>query len=366
MKNFSNKKLDILKENESFQTANINPQSRVFFTIKDNVKYTSCVHLKPVKIKSLRVPQYPVFLEAWQQQLDMVWVPTEISMQRDKRDWMENISAHERQIIKMLLRLFTQNEVEVNDLYTTKYPTLFQPMEVLMTCSAFAFIETVHMVGYNYLSSSLLSDVEQQTIADEFVNYKEMIDKYNYMHTFSLDTPFDVAKTILVFGAFVEGLFLYASFAMFLYFSEVRKVLNGVGQIITWSMRDETLHVQTQSVLFKTFMKEVGKENPEIYPLLETVVYDCCKQMVKLETEFVDLVFQEGDLEGMKKEDIKEYIKFLADFRLEQFGFHKMWNVTKNPLPWMNTHIGTVEKTDFFQNTVVEYQKNSTSGEWEY
>ena len=103
-----------------------------------------------------------------------------------------------------------------------------------------------------------------------------MKDKYDYMQGFNVDSKADIAKTLAVFGAFTEGLQLFASFAMLMNFPRFNK-MKGMGQIVTWSVRDETLHCLSIIRLFRTFVQE----NPEIWTEeLKREIYLTCATIV--------------------------------------------------------------------------------------
>ncbi len=135
--------------------------------------------------------------------------------------------------------------------------TVFKPTEVLMMMSAFATMETVHIAAYSHLLDTVgIPEIEYSA----FLKYKEMKNKYDYMQGFNVNSNHDIAKTIAVFSAFTEGVQLFASFAILLNFPRHNK-MKGMGQIITWSVRDETLHCNSMIRLFREFIKE----NSEIW-----------------------------------------------------------------------------------------------------
>ena len=145
-----------------------------------------------------------------------------------------------------------------------------------------------------------------------FLTVKEMKDKYDYMQEFNVDSKADIAKTLAVFGAFTEGLQLFASFAMLMNFPRFNK-MKGMGQIVTWSVRDETLHCNSIIKLFRTFVQE----NPEIWTeALQREIYVACSTIVDHEDAFIDLAFEIDGIEGMTATDVKRYIRFIADRRL--------------------------------------------------
>ena len=166
--------------------------------------------------------------------------------------------------------------------------------------------------------------------------------------------------TMAVFSAFTEGLQLFASFAILLNFPRFNK-MKGMGQIVTWSVRDETLHCNSMNRLFRDFIKE----EPQIWnDKLKNEIYEACKTIVHHEDAFIDLAFQMGPMQGLTAEEVKQYIRFIGNRRLEQLGLNPIYDVKKNPLTWLDTMLNGVEHMNFFEGRATEYSKASTKGTW--
>jgi ribonucleoside-diphosphate reductase beta chain len=163
-----------------------------------------------------------------------------------------------------------------------------------------------------------------------------------------------------VFSAFTEGLQLFASFAILLNFPRFNK-MKGMGQIVTWSVRDETLHCNSMIRLFKEFIKE----NPEIWtPELKKELYEACRTIIHHEDAFIDLAFEMGPMEGLTAKEVKDYIRFIGNRRLAQLGLEPIYEIDKNPLTWLDTMLNAVEHMNFFEGRATEYSKASTQGNW--
>lgn len=301
---------------------------------------------------------YPWAYEAWLTQQKIHWLPEEVPLADDVKDWKYNLSPGEKHLLTQIFRFFTQADIEVNNCYMKHYSRVFQPTEVQMMLAAFSNMETIHIAAYSHLLDTIgLPEVEYQA----FLKYKEMKDKYDYMHKFGVETKEDIATTLAVFGAFTEGLQLFASFAILLNFQRFNK-MKGMGQIVTWSVRDETLHTNSIIQLFKTFCHE----NPEVW--CEEVrgrLYEACATIVHFEDAFIELAFEVGGIEGLTARDVKKYIRYIADRRLQQLGLNEIYMVETNPLPWLDEILNGVEHANFFENRVTEYAKAATTGSWE-
>lgn len=301
---------------------------------------------------------YPWAYDAWLLQQRIHWLPEEVPLADDVKDWKTKLSADEKHLLTQIFRFFTQADIEVNNCYMKHYTQVFKPTEVQMMLGAFSNMETIHIAAYSHLIDTLgLPESEYQS----FMKYKEMKDKYDYMQQFGVDTKGGIARTLAAFGAFTEGVQLFASFAILLNFQRFGK-MKGMGQIVTWSVRDESLHTESIIRLFRAFIQE----NPEVADEeLNRDIYKICDRIITLEDAFIDLAFGVGGIEGMTQTDIKRYIRFIADRRLLQLGLSPLYKIKDNPLPWMDNILNGVEHTNFFENRVTEYTKAATTGSWE-
>ena len=302
--------------------------------------------------------RYPWAYDAWLMQQRIHWMPEEVPLADDVKDWQHKLTPGERNLLSQIFRFFTQADVEVNNCYMRHYARVFGPTEVQMMLAAFSNMETVHIAAYSHLLDTIGMP---ETEYSAFLRYKEMKDKYDYMQAFGVETKADIAKTLAVFGGFTEGLQLFASFAILLNFPRFNK-MKGMGQIISWSVRDESLHTQSIIRLFRTFVSEF----PEIRtPDFERALYTACETIVTHEDAFIDLAFELGGVEGLNGPEVKAYIRYIADRRLSQLGLQPIYRVEENPLPWLDAMLNGVEHTNFFENRATEYSKAATRGTWE-
>jgi ribonucleoside-diphosphate reductase beta chain len=138
--------------------------------------------------------------------------------------------------------------------------------------------------------------------------------------------------------------------------------MKGMGQIITWSIVDETQHAESMIKLFRTYIEE----NREIWnDDLKSRIYTIAEQMVMLEDKFIDLAFNMGGISGLSSEDVKKYIRYIADRSLISLGRKCIFKVKKNPLPWVEEMINAPTHTNFFENRATDYSKGALSGNWD-
>ena len=301
--------------------------------------------------------RYPWCYDAWLTQQRIHWLPEEVPMGDDVRDWKKNITPEEKNLLIQIFRFFTQADVEVNNYYMGHCMHMFKPTEVKMMLSVFSAMETVHIAAYAHLLDTIgLPETEYS----EFLKIKAMKDKYDYLNKQESNSLHNIAKTVAIFSAFTEGVQLFASFAILLNFPRHNK-MKGMGQIITWSVRDETLHCNSMIRLLNEFIKE----NPEIWTdKLKKEIYEACSIAVAQEDAFIDLAFEMGPLENLKAEEVKQYIRWIANRRLEQLGLQAKYKVDKNPLLWLDAILNAVEHMNFFEGRSTEYSKAATKGTW--
>ena len=302
--------------------------------------------------------RYPWCYDAWLIQQRIHWLPEEVPLADDVQDWHHNLTKQEQHLLTQIFRFFTQADIEVNNCYMKHYSQVFKPTEVQMMLAAFSNMETIHIAAYAHLLDTVgMPEAEYSA----FLRYKQMKDKYDYMQLFGTDSKADIAKTLAVFGAFTEGLQLFASFAILMNFPRFNK-MKGMGQIISWSVRDESLHANSIIKLFRTFTSE----NPEIVTeSFKQDLYTACKTIVAHEDAFIDLAFEFGAVEGLSADEVKSYIRYIGDRRLTQLDLTPIFLVDVNPLPWMDSMLNAVEHTNFFENRSTEYSKAATQGTWE-
>lgn len=302
--------------------------------------------------------RYPWAFTYWELQSKLHWMPEEVPMGPDVQDYKHNLTPAEKSLLTHIFRFFTQSDVEVGKCYIEKYSKVFQPTEVRMMLQVFSYFETIHIAAYSHLLDTLgLPEVEYQA----FLKYKEMKDKFDYLQQFEVDSLEGVARTMAVFAAFTEGLQLFASFAILLNFPRFNK-MKGMGQIVTWSVRDETIHCEGMINLFRQFIKE----HPHIWTdEFRRTLYQACRDIVEHEDAFIDLAFEMGGVEGLTADEVKQYIRYIADRRLMQLGLKPNYNVQENPLPWIDEMLNATEHTNFFEQRATEYSKAATKGTWE-
>lgn len=288
---------------------------------------------------------------------DLHWLPTEVPLQEDLRDWIEKLNDHERALLTQLFRFFTQADVGIADGYFERYSPEFKLPEFRMAFGAIIASEANHIDSYSTLIDQLGMP---EAIYQQFAEYAEMREKHEYLFA-TRETGITgrkwtkkerLALDLAVFSAFGEGMQLFSSFAILLSFKN-RNLMKGMSTIVEWSIRDETLHVEFMTKVFRTLIQE----NPKLWTdELKAAIYQTCRDMVKLEDLFIDLCFEMGSIDGITAEDTKKYIRNIADRRLLQLGLKPNFG-DENPFDWIAPLISAQTHTNFFEGRSTEYSK---------
>ena len=297
--------------------------------------------------------------DVWLKHEQSHWLHSEVPMAEDVKDWKKNLTKEEKQFLTQIFRFFTQGDLDVAGGYVENYLPYFKQPEIRMMLLGFAAREALHVAAYSHLIETL--GMPDSTYAD-FLEYKEMREKHEYFLELSgkNGTIESVATNIAAFSAFTEGMQLFSSFIMLLNFTRHGK-MKGMGQIITWSIVDETMHAESMIKLFRTYIEE----NKEIWnDELKSKIYIIAEKMVELENKFIDLSFSTGGIIGLTADEVKEYIKYIADRRLISMGMRGIYKVKKNPLLWVEEIINAPTHTNFFENRATDYAKGALTGDW--
>jgi ribonucleoside-diphosphate reductase beta chain len=301
--------------------------------------------------------EYPEAFDFWMKQQQAHWLHTEVPMMSDVNDWKQNLSESEKNVIGSILKGFAQTETVVNDYWSTLVTKWFRKPEVIAMAVCFANMETVHAEAYSLLNEELGLDNFSEFLEDEstmakiqaLMNVRDKIE----------DEPdwSERAKSLAIFSAFTEGVNLFSSFAILLSF-KLRNLLKGVGQIVEWSIRDESLHSEAGCWLFRQLLIEKPELNT---PELKEAIKQAALLSLKLELDFIDKVYEMGDLDGCSKYDLVSFIKYRVNTKMQDLGYEPVVNgiddASIKRMKWFDSLSAGKQHTDFFANRVTNYSK---------
>jgi ribonucleoside-diphosphate reductase beta chain len=301
--------------------------------------------------------EYQQAFEFYKNQHRAHWLADEVPLASDLNDWRLNLNESEKNLIGNILKSFAQTEVHVNDYWSSKISQWFPKPEVVAMASSFGAFEAIHAEAYARLNDELGLDDFQAFMEDEASRNK--IERL-------LETPSETleekALALAIFSAFTEGVNLFSSFAILMSF-QLRNLLKGTGQIVEWSVRDESLHSQAGCWLFRTLMQE----SPELDTVeMRNNVIEACNLSVKLEFDFIDKAFEMGEIEGLNKDQLKNFIKARANDKMKELGYNPVYNdidpALLKQMEWFGHLTSGKTHQDFFANRVTDYSKST--GDW--
>ena len=301
--------------------------------------------------------EYPQGFEYYKNQHRSHWLADEVQLASDLNDWRLNLNGSEKNLIGNILKSFAQTEVHVNDYWSSKISQWFPKPEIVAMASSFGAFEAIHAEAYARLNDELGLDNFQAFMEDEASRNK--IERL-------LETPSETieekALALAIFSAFTEGVNLFSSFAILMSF-QLRNMLKGTGQIVEWSVRDESLHSTAGCWLFRTLMRE----SPELDTVeMRNNVIEACNLSVKLEFDFIDKAFEMGEIEGLNKDQLKNFIKARANDKMKELGYNPVYNdidpALLKQMEWFGHLTSGKTHQDFFANRVTDYSKST--GDW--
>ena len=306
--------------------------------------------------------EYPIYYnDGWLKQAQAFWLHTEIPMSGDVKDWNEKLTLIEKNLVGNILLGFAQTECAVSDYWTQKVVSWFPKHEVQQMAMIFGSQETIHAVAYSYLNETLgLEDFEA------FLHEPATAERFENLVSYTGNDPIGIGRSLAIFSAFAEGVSLYSAFAV-LYSFQLRNMLKGVGQQMKWSVRDESLHSKMGCTLFRHMCDEI----PTLLEDCKEDIYAAAKLMMELEENYIDKMFEMGDIENLKAFDLKQFIRKRTNEKLQELGytdkrrFFHYDNEAANNLDWFYHLTGGHTHTDFFAIRPTDYSKANEGEDFE-
>jgi len=298
--------------------------------------------------------EYQTAFDYYKDQHRAHWLADEVPLASDLNDWKLKLTESEKSLIGNILKSFAQTEVHVNDYWSTKVSVWFPKPEIQAMARVFADFESIHAEAYARLNEELGLDDFKAFLEDEVSKAK--IERL-------IETPGetieDKAISLAIFSAFTEGVNLFSSFAVLMSF-QLRNLMKGTGQIVEWSVRDESLHSKAGCWLFRTLLEEQPELNTE--ELREKII-EACHLSVQLEFDFIDKAFEMGSIDGLNKEQLKNFIKARANEKMIELGYKAIYNdIDPNLLKqieWFGHLTSGKTQQDFFAGRVTNYSKST-------
>jgi len=283
------------------------------------------------------------------------WLADEVPLASDLNDWKQKLTESEKNLIGNILKSFAQTEVHVNDYWSSKVSQWFPKPEIVAMTSTFGSFEAIHAQAYARLNEAL--DLED---FKAFLEDEAALSKIERLTETPMGTLSEKAQSLAIFSAFTEGVNLFSSFAILMSF-QLRNLMKGTGQIIEWSVRDESLHSKAGCWLFRTLLDEVPELNTEE---LRNKVTEACHLSVQLEFDFIDKAFEMGEVEGLNTPQLQNFIKARANEKMIELGYNAVYNDIEpnllKQMEWFGHLTSGKTHQDFFAGRVTDYAKSTS------
>jgi ribonucleoside-diphosphate reductase beta chain len=283
------------------------------------------------------------------------WLADEVPLASDLNDWKQKLTESEKNLIGNILKSFAQTEVHVNDYWSSKVSQWFPKPEIVAMTSTFGSFEAIHAQAYARLNEAL--DLED---FKAFLEDEAALSKIERLTETPMGTLSEKAQSLAIFSAFTEGVNLFSSFAILMSF-QLRNLMKGTGQIIEWSVRDESLHSKAGCWLFRTMLDEMPELNTEE---LRNKVTEACHLSVQLEFDFIDKAFEMGEVEGLNRAQLQNFIKARANEKMIELGYNAVYNDIEpnllKQMEWFGHLTSGKTHQDFFAGRVTDYAKSTS------
>ena len=308
---------------------------------------------------------YPWAYEIWNTHESVHWLSREVPLHEDVRDWNNKLSIRDREFLTTVFLLFTQSDIDVANGYIQDYFPYFKQPEIRMMLLSFAAREAIHIDAYSKLIETIGMSDSFYTL---FLKIPEMKAKHDFFETVVSNKKkkakdnSDILIQIAGISGLTEGMHLFSSFAMLMNYPR-HNLMKGMGQIVSWSVLDEQLHVKGLTKIFNTIVEE----NPKL--LKRSGVEEIRaigEMMAELEFDFIDRAY-DGDESylNLKAADLKAFIRYTVDERLAAMNIPKIFgDVSYNPIPWFDEMISSQNHENFFETRATSYAKGALQGSW--
>ena len=301
---------------------------------EDNTRFTQL----PIKFKKLQ--------DAYENHKAMFWTAQEIPYTDDLNDW-NSLNDNERYFIEHILAFFAGSDGIVLENLITNFCREIKASEARNFYSFQSFIENEHGMTYALLIETFVKDPKRKAELFNAIDTIPCVKKKAEWALKWLDTSRPFEERVIAF-AIVEGIFFSGSFCAIFWLKSRNKMTKALGKSNELISRDEGLHTDFAILVYEHLMNKVSQERVE----------EIIREAVEIEEEFICESLP-CKLIGMNSTLMRDYIKYVADRLLIQLGFEKIYN-TENPFDFMKT-ICLDGKTNFFEQTVSEYQHSSVA-----
>ena len=309
---------------------------------------------------NLKPYEYPHLYEYVPAIRHSYWIHSEFNFTSDIQDFKIQLTDSERSAIKNTMLAISQIEVAVKSFWGDIYHRIPKP-EIGSVGSTFAESEVRHADAYSHL-------LEILGLNSEFKELKKkpaIMKRVRYLETALKNSKSDdnreYAESILLFSLFIEHVSLFSQFLIIMAFNKHKNMLKGISNVVEATSKEEQIHGDFGIDLIKILQKE----NPEWFTKnYHQSIQKMCKDAFEAESEVVDWIFENGELDFLPKAVVNEFLKNRFNNSLESIGVDKIFDVDQSLVSeteWFDDEIIGTKHGDFFVKRSINYSKKTQS-----
>jgi len=304
--------------------------------------------------------EYPSLLEYKDAIRHSYWIHTEFNFTTDIDDFKTKVTPSEREVIKRAMLAISQIEVNVKTFWGDLYKRM-PKTEIGDVGLTFAESEVRHKDAYAMLLRVLGLEDEFQTV----VEIPAIKDRIKYLKKYldgsrSRDNKM-YTKSVLLFSLFIEHVSLFSQFLIMMSFNKEKNLFKGISNVVEATSKEEDIHGNFGVEVINI----IKGEHPEWFDDdLEHIIQSACKKAYKAECKILDWIFENGELEFLKKETIQNFIKNRFNNSLDKIGMSKVFEVSPYELDktmWFDVELTSTKEGDFFDKKQIDYAKKTKS-----
>ncbi len=309
---------------------------------------------------NLKPYEYPHLYEYVPAIRHSYWIHSEFNFTSDIQDFKIQLTDSERSAIKNTMLAISQIEVAVKSFWGDIYHRIPKP-EIGSVGSTFAESEVRHADAYSHL-------LEILGLNSEFKELKKkpaIMKRVRYLETALKNSKSDdnreYAESILLFSLFIEHVSLFSQFLIIMAFNKHKNMLKGISNVVEATSKEEQIHGDFGIDLIKILQKE----NPDWFTKnYHESIQQMCKDAFEAESEVVDWIFENGELDFLPKAVVNEFLKNRFNNSLESIGIEKVFDVDQDLVSqteWFDDEIIGTKHGDFFVKRSINYSKKTQS-----
>lgn len=309
---------------------------------------------------SLKPYEYPQLYEYVPAIRHSYWIHTEFNFTSDIQDFKSRLDETEKSAIKNTMLAISQIEVAVKSFWGDLYQRMPKP-EIGAVGSTFAESEVRHADAYSHLLEILGLNNEFKALKKKPVIMKRVQYLETALKNSKSDDNKEYAEAVLLFSLFIEHVSLFSQFLIIMAFNKHKNMLKGISNVVEATSKEEQIHGDFGIDLIKI----LRDEHPEWFTAeYHETIQEMCKQAFEAESELVDWIFEEGELEFLPKSVVTEFLKNRFNKSLESIGIDSVFEINEtllNETEWFDDEIIGTKHGDFFVKRSINYSKRTQS-----